>query len=134
MDDVYAIADDGPTYLNSRTFGTLRKRGREREWPRAPEFISQGDTDADLSSAGHLTLVVDGETLGEVLDGTAEEAAAAIDSGACDAYLDALLFAEREHENRTTVVNAIAARSDYLANREDQEDADTIDTSDIVTV
>ena len=75
---------------------------------------------------------IPGDRLEEIIGGTADEAIEAIEAGRADDFLDCLLFAEREHDDRVSVVDAIAHRSDTLATQEAQEESTSrLEPSDV---
>ena len=132
--DLFAVVEDGPKLLSTKRY-KVRKRGYSvgHDASKHPVFLAQDDIEEDLSRNEQLELVATGDRLEAILDGSVDDAIAAITAGECDDILDAVLHAERERADRSSVVSAIAERSDYLRTRTDPADETSIAVDDVVT-
>ena len=132
--DLYAVVEDGPKMVATRAY-RVRKRGCSGglDMGKYPVFLAQDDVEGDLSMNDLLELVATGDRLESILGGSVDDAIAAITVGECDDILDAVLHAERERADRSSVVSAIAERSDYLRTRTDPADETSIAVDDVVT-
>lgn len=132
--DLYAVVEDGPKLVATKAY-RVRKRGYAGglDMAKYPVFLAQDDIEDDLSQNDLLELVATGDRLEAILGGSVDDAIAAITAGECDDILDAVLHAERERADRSSVVSAIAERSDYLRTRSNPADETSIAVDDVVT-
>jgi hypothetical protein len=130
MKDLFKLRDDGPpVWKNSEGLRFALDRPGD-EWQRY-RFVD--DHAECLAETGHFERV-SGDRLEDLLGGTAEEAADAVAAGQADDILDAVLVAERAHDSRVTVLQAVMERSDQLATENAQlQPHEKIDPREIVT-
>lgn len=89
--------------------------------PKDPFRFVEESTRENLMDTGQFR-VVEGDRLSASLDGDVGNVVELIDSGECDEILDFLLYAERQNENRTAVLNAIVERSELMRHEEEDDD------------
>lgn len=89
--------------------------------PDNPFRFVEENVRANLMDTG-LFRIVGADRLERSLGGDLADVVELIDSGACDELLDFLLYAERRHENRSGVLNAIVERSEVIGHEKGEED------------
>lgn len=83
--------------------------------------------------SGHFRLV-EADRLKAMVDGIVADVVGVIDSGECAHILDCLLYAERQHEGRVAVLNAIVGGSEAIGNAPDEDDpASGVRVADVTT-
>ena len=137
MDDVVYFPDDatGPGYLVIRSIGGFKRPSGPREMRYPTYRFIEDEKQAERIVERHKCLRrVPGDRLNLLLGDSASHVIGEIQSGECDDILDVVLWVERSTKNRSSVIEAIAERSDALeAQQAQQIETSRIDPKDITT-
>lgn len=135
MQDVLYLPNEpeepSPPHLNQNGGPRFAKPASSMKWP-AFHFV-EPELAARLADTHAFLTHVPGERLAALLDCDAGAAIAAIEDGDADDILDVVLWAERQTNDRVTVLQAIGRRSDALDVRDAEEESDNLDPSEITT-
>jgi len=130
MDHLFKLREGTMPVYSLRDAPTFAQPDSPQEHPQY-HFVSEDATiegrDGEINVVDHLKKQGDLQhihpsRLEDLLDGPADQAIDAINAGEADDLLDCVLFAEREHDDRATVVQAIAERNDELETQEAQQE------------
>lgn len=135
MEDVLHLPDEtdepSPPHFAKNGGPRFSKPRSSMDWP-SFHFVGAKTAETLVDSHPYLTHVA-GHRLEDVLGGTAEDAVGAIENGDVDDILHVVLWAERQTDERVTVIQAIGRRSDELDVVDAEDQTDSLAPTEITT-